>query len=82
LHQRFAALAEHPAVAEIRSGLGALTAVQLEDAAAAPALVKRLRTHGVATRAVGAGAIQVSPAFVMTDEQVDELVAGVRAALG
>lgn len=82
LHERFAPLAEHPAVAEVRSGLGALTAVQLADAAAAPALVKRLRAHGVATRAVGAGAIQVSPAFVMSDGQVEELVAGVRAALG
>ena len=82
LHERFAPLAEHPAVAEIRSGLGALTAVQLEDASAAAGLAKRLRAHGVATRAVGAGAIQVSPAFVMTDDQVDDLVAGFRAALG
>jgi adenosylmethionine-8-amino-7-oxononanoate aminotransferase len=36
----------------------------------------------VATRAVGAGAVQISPSFVMTDEQVDDLVAGFRAALG
>ncbi|HEY7814566.1 MAG TPA: aminotransferase class III-fold pyridoxal phosphate-dependent enzyme [Nakamurella sp.] len=82
LHERFAPLAEHPAVAEIRSGLGALTAVQLEDASAAAGLARRLRAHGVATRAVGAGAIQVSPAFVMTDDQVDDLVAGFRTALG
>jgi len=82
LHERFAPLAEHPAVAEIRSGLGALTAVQLADASAAADLAERLRAHGVATRAVGAGAIQVSPAFVMTDEQVDDLVGGFRAALG
>ncbi len=82
LHERFTPLAEHPAVAQIRSGLGALTAVQLEDASAAPGLVKRLRAYGVATRAVGVGAIQVSPAFVMTDEQVDDLVGAIRAALG
>jgi len=82
LLERFAPLADHPSVAEVRSGLGALTAVQLDDPAAAPGLVRTLRAHGVATRAVGAGAIQVSPAFVMTDDQVDELVAGFRAALG
>ncbi len=82
LHEKFAPLAEHPAVAEIRSGLGAVTAVQLMDASAAPDLAARLRAHGVATRAVGAGAIQVSPAFVMSDEQVGELVAAVWAALG
>ena len=41
-------------------------------------LAKRLRSHGVATRAVGAGGIQVSPAFIMTDEQVDELASACR----
>ena len=35
--------------------------------------MKSLREHGVATRAVGAGGLQLSPAFVMTDEQVHEL---------
>lgn len=82
LHERFAPLAEHPAVAEVRSGLGAVTAVQLVDAGAALGLARRLRAHGVATRAVGAGAVQVSPAFVMTDDQVGDLVAGFRGALG
>ena len=42
---------------------------------------KTLRSHGVATRAVGAGGIQISPAFVMTDDQVAELAAAVAAAL-
>jgi transposase InsO family protein len=31
----------------------------------------------VATRAVGAGGIQISPAFVMTDADVDELAAAI-----
>lgn len=81
LHEKFAPLAEHPAVAEVRSGLGAVTAVQLVDAGAAPGLVRELRAHGIATRAVGAGAVQLSPAFVMSDEQVDDLVTGFRGAL-
>ena len=45
------------------------------------ALAKRLRSFGVATRAVGAGGIQVSPAFVMTDEQVGDLADAITAAL-
>src|SRR6476469_4938796 len=81
LHEKFAPLAELPAVAEVRSGLGAVTAVQLVDAGAAVGLAGRLRDHGVATRAVGAGAIQVSPTFVMTDQQVDDLGTGFRGAL-
>lgn len=81
LHEKFAPLAELPGVAEVRSGLGAVTAVQLVDVGAAMGLARELRAHGVATRAVGAGAVQVSPSFVMTDEQVDDLVTGFRGAL-
>ena len=47
----------------------------------AMALAKRLRSYGVATRAVGAGGIQVSPAFVMTDDQVGDLADAITAAL-
>ncbi len=81
LHRELAPLADHDAVAEVRSGTGALAAVQLHDASAALGLAKRLRSYGVATRAVGAGGLQVSPAFVMTDEQVQTLAAAIRAAL-
>jgi putrescine---pyruvate transaminase len=74
-------LAEHSAVAEVRSGAGALAAVQLADPGQALRLVKILREHGVSTRAVGAGAIQISPAFVMTDAQVAELADRIRSGL-
>ncbi|MDX6368353.1 MAG: putrescine---pyruvate transaminase, partial [Nocardioidaceae bacterium] len=64
-----------------RCGTGALAAVQLADPAEAAGLARTLRSHGVATRAVGAGGIQISPAFVMTDGQVGELAAALTAAL-
>ena len=82
LHDRLAHLADHPAVAEVRSGTGAVAAVQLVDPGAALGLAKAVRAQGIATRAVGAGGIQISPAFVMTDDQVDELASGILAALG
>jgi adenosylmethionine-8-amino-7-oxononanoate aminotransferase len=75
-------LASHEAVVEVRSGCGALAAVQLADAGAAMGLAKKLRSFGVATRAVGAGGIQISPAFVMTDGEVGEMAAGISSALG
>ena len=81
LHRELASLAGHERVVEVRSGTGALAAVQLGDPAEAMLLAKTLRGHGVATRAVGAGGIQVSPAFVMTDEQVRELAQGLGAGL-
>ncbi|MFY9916078.1 MAG: aminotransferase class III-fold pyridoxal phosphate-dependent enzyme [Nocardioidaceae bacterium] len=81
LATRLAPLADHDRVVEVRCGTGALAAIQLADPAEAMALAKALRSHGVATRAVGAGGIQVSPAFVMTDSEVDDLAAAITTAL-
>jgi putrescine---pyruvate transaminase len=74
-------LAEHERVAEVRGGVGALGAVQLKEITEAPALAKQLRRHGVVTRAVGAGGIQVSPPLVMTDDEVHQIAAALAAAL-
>ena len=57
-------LADHERVAEVRCGVGALAAVQLHEPTEAAPLAARLRTLGVATRAVGAGGIQVSPPLI------------------
>jgi len=82
LHAKLAPLADHPRVAEVRSGLGAVAAIQLADPSAGLPLVKTLREHGISGRAAGQGAMQISPSFVMTDNQVDELVEGFTRALG
>ncbi len=74
-------LAEHDRVAEVRCGVGALAAVQLVEPTAAPGLAKKLRSYGVATRAVGAGGIQVSPPLVMTDDEVNQIAAALQQAL-
>jgi adenosylmethionine-8-amino-7-oxononanoate aminotransferase len=82
LHEKLAPLADHPRVAEVRSGIGAVAAIQLADPSEGLALVKTLRAHGVSGRVAGQGAMQISPSFVMTDDQVGELVDGFRRALG
>jgi putrescine aminotransferase len=74
-------LADHALVSEVRAGTGALAAVQLTKAELAPKLVRMLRGQAVSTRVVGAGAVQVSPAFVMTDDEVRLLADGLWAAL-
>ncbi|TCO65846.1 aspartate aminotransferase family protein [Actinocrispum wychmicini] len=81
LDKELAVLAGHPAVAEVRSGFGAVAAVQLAEAANALKLVRLARQHGVSTRAVGTGGLQISPALTMTDAQVVDLVTGLQAAL-
>ena len=80
-------LETHPLVGEVRRGTGALAAVQLEATALAtdPALpakaVAALRAHGALTRALASGALQVSPPFVSTEEDIRLLTDSIRAAL-
>ncbi len=81
LDKELAVLASHPAVSEVRSGFGAVAAVQLADTTQVFPLIGHLRRHGVSSRAVGAGGLQISPPLTMTDAQVGELVDGFTAAL-
>jgi len=45
-------------------------------------MVKALRAQGVSGRAAGQGALQISPPFVITEPQVDDLAAAIGRALG
>ncbi|WP_420040137.1 aminotransferase family protein [Gordonia sp. MP11Mi] len=81
LAQAFSPLADLDAVAQVRTGLGAVTAVQLADPSQAVAAIGKLREHGVSSRAAGQGALQVSPAFVMTTDEVGEMADRFAAAL-
>lgn len=81
LHTALAPLADLPAVSEVRSGVGAVAGVQLADPAVGPHAVAALRRHGVSTRVAGAGALQVSPALVMTTDEVGEMASRFHAAL-
>ena len=79
-------LSSHPAVAEVRAGLGFLAAVELsEDALAAePAAVSRLaqgaREAGVLVRPLLKG-IAVSPPLTCEQEHIDLLRQGIEAGL-
>lgn len=91
LEPRFAdalgSLAAHPLVSEVRRGAGILAAVQFdpERLATDPGLparaVAECRRRGILTRALGTGALHVSPALVIDDAWVAELVAGIADAL-
>jgi len=55
---------------------------ELTDAATLPDQVaSEARRHGVMSRTLVGGSLQVSPAFVITREEMDEMVAGLGAAL-
>ncbi len=80
-------LTDHRAVGYLRGGVGAMAAVQLadgvtsEDPSAAARAAAAARDHGVITRAIAGGGLQVSPPLTITTDQLDELAAGLRAGL-
>jgi putrescine---pyruvate transaminase len=87
LADALAPLASHPLVSEIRAGLGVVAAVQISPDALAeePGLSDRVclaaRGHGVLTRVLVGGGLQISPALVIDQVELAELVDGLRAAL-
>ena len=80
-------LAAHHMVDEIRAGTGVLAAVQLSAEALAndstlPArAVRACRDAGVMTRSLATGGLQVSPALVIDQSELNELRDGISAAL-
>jgi putrescine---pyruvate transaminase len=71
-------------VTEIRSGTGVMAAIQLhhpDDPRVIAEAVSAARAHGVLTRALTGGALQISPPLVITDDEVGQLVARIHDAL-
>jgi putrescine aminotransferase len=76
-----------PGVADVRSA-GLAGAVELdaellaEHPTAGAAVVLAARRRGVLTRLLRGVALQISPAFVVTEEELTEIAAAITAALG
>jgi putrescine aminotransferase len=86
LADALAPLADHPAVAEVRAGLGLLGAVQLapaaleQDSAAVARLAQGAREAGVLVRPL-LGSVAVSPPLTVEVEHLQQLADGIRAGL-
>jgi adenosylmethionine-8-amino-7-oxononanoate aminotransferase len=66
-------LESHPLVAEVRAGLGLLGAVELTDGSKVGAVVDEARGRGVLTRGLRGIALQISPPFVVTEDELATL---------
>ena len=86
LEEELRPLEQHPAVAEVRAGLGFVAAVQLEpelvarDGGVVAKLAAAVRRQGVILRPL-AREIALSPPLVCEDEHVELIGAAIRAAL-
>jgi putrescine aminotransferase len=70
LSEALAPLADHPAVAEVRSGVGLLGAVELKDPSKLSAVIDAAYERGVLVRGIRGVALQVSPPFVVTEDEL------------
>ena len=76
LYDALLPLEELDIVTSVRRGVGALAAIQIdasEDETLPARAAEACRSAGVLTRAMGGGALQVSPPLTMTPEQVTEM---------
>ena len=73
----------HPRVAEVRSGTGALGAIELHEDGKAPAmqLAASMRRQGVLTRALNPTTVAVCPPLTAKQEHVDLIAAAFAAGL-
>jgi putrescine aminotransferase len=63
-------LESHPLVAEVRTGVGLLGAVELADPAKLLPVIDAARARGVLVRGIRGIALQISPPFVITEEEL------------
>jgi putrescine aminotransferase len=64
-------LADHPAVADVRAGVGLLAAVELAEPSKLQAVCDAAYERGVLVRPIRGVALQVSPPFVITEDEIE-----------
>ena len=82
-----APLLAHELVSEIRGGFGAVAAVQIDptlladDPGPTDRVTLKARSHGILTRTLTGGGLQISPPLIIARSELDELASGLRGAL-
>jgi adenosylmethionine-8-amino-7-oxononanoate aminotransferase len=81
LHRAVQPLADHPLVAEVRSGTGFLAGVQLRADVPGEAVVDACLDAGLLTRLIHNSTLHICPPFVVTDDDVSFIAKTIRVAL-
>ncbi len=74
-------LADHALVKEVRTGTGLLGAVELHDPQISSQVAAYCLEHGVIIRTITDGALQISPPFVIDEDDISFLVEVLAAGL-
>jgi putrescine---pyruvate transaminase len=70
LAEAMRSLESHPAVAQVRAGVGLLAGVELADPSKLQAVIDAAYERGVLVRGIRGVALQVSPPFVITEDEI------------
>lgn len=81
LHNSVQTLSDHPSVVEVRSGEAFLAAVQLDESISAAKIADHCIEQGVAIRVIHNNSLQISPPFILTDDEVESITTAIRNAL-
>ncbi len=81
LQRAVAPLADHPLVAEVRTGQGLMAGVELIPDASSDALLRRCLDAGVLLRVITNNTVQISPPFVVDAGDLERIAATIGGAL-
>ena len=76
-----APLADHPAVAEVRAGIGLLAGVQLRPEVSGDAVTRRCLQDGILLRVITNNTLQISPPFVVDADELRAIATSIAGAL-
>ena len=81
LHRAVAPLADHPLVAEVRSGIGLLAGVQLNPDVDGDRVARLCLEDGILLRVITANTVQISPPFTVEVDDLERTAASLARAL-
>jgi adenosylmethionine-8-amino-7-oxononanoate aminotransferase len=81
LHRLVAPLAEHPLVAEVRSGIGLLAGVQLNPDVDGDRVARLCLQDGIMLRVLTGNTLQISPPFIIEVDDLERIAASITRAL-
>lgn len=82
LREAVSELEGRPGVAEVRCGAGFMAGIKLEDGVPAAAVVQAVLDHDVITRVITDNVLQISPPFVIEEDELRGLPAIFAEAIG
>jgi adenosylmethionine-8-amino-7-oxononanoate aminotransferase len=74
-------LVEQPGVEAVRAGVGLLAGIQLSESVPSDVVLRSCREQGVLLRMIAEHTLQVSPPFIVTPAEVEEIAAAVTCAV-